>query len=305
MVQHVYDSELKIKLEGIWCPMATPLKKDGETDIARARELVDFLITNGVDGLFPLGTSGEFALLSDKERKAMAESVVDQTNGRVPVAVGVSDPCFEKVLGFSKEAKDIGADAIVATPPYYYTITDEAMYLFYKKLSEESELPVVVYNIPEWTHNFVSPDVVKRLADEKLVIGMKYTEYNFLNLMKFHKAAAGKIAVFTGSDALTCTNLEFGGSGAVIGISNVAPEKASSIFDEFKKGNLKKAKDIQTELLPVIEAIGIGKFPAGLKEAMKLVGMSVGEVKAPLLPLTTAERKVVREFISRSGLIGK
>lgn len=302
---HVSDLELKLKLEGIWCPMVTPLRKDGSVDIAKARELVDFLITNGVDGLFPLGTSGEFALLSDKERKAMAEAVVDQTNGRVPVAVGVSDPCYEKVLGFSNEARDAGAEAIVATPPYYYTVTDEAIYQFYKKLSEESELPLIIYNIPEWTHNFISPEVVKRLADEKLIVGMKYTEYNFLNLMKFHEAANGKIAIFTGSDALTYSNFEFGGSGAVIGISNVAPKKSSSIFDEFKRGNLQKAKEIQTELLPVIEAIGTGKFPAGLKEAMKLVGMPVGDVKAPLLPLTPAERKVVSQFMSVSGLIAK
>lgn len=285
--------------------MATPLNKDGTIDIAKTRELVDFLITGGVDGLFPLGTSGEFALLSREERKKVADTVVDQANGRVPVAIGVSDPCFENVLQFSKVAKNAGGDAIVATPPYYYTITDEAMYRFYEKLSGESDMPLLAYNIPEWTHNFIPVDVVKRLADKKLIVGMKYTEYNFLNLLRFLEAVKGKIAVFTGSDAMTCTNFEFGGSGAVIGISNVVPKKASSIFDEFKKGNITKARELQKELLPVIEAIGIGKFPAGLKEAMKLVDMPVGDVKPPLLPLTLAERDKVRKFMQQSGSLKK
>ena len=137
--------------------MATPLKKDGNIDMAQTKALVDFLLDGGVDGLFPLGTSGEFALLSDVERKTAAETVVDQANGRVPVAIGVSDPCFDKVLRYSMDAKNAGADAIVATPPYYYTVTDEAIYQFYKKLSHESELPLLTYNIPEWTHNFNPP----------------------------------------------------------------------------------------------------------------------------------------------------
>ena len=283
--------------------MATPLNKDGIFDPATTRVLVDFLIEGGIDGLLPLGTSGEFALLPDSERKEVTEVVIDQTNGRVPVVVGVSDPSIERVLQFSREAKDAGADAIIATPPYYFTTTSEGLYQFYKKLSEDTEMPLMIYNIPEWTHCIVPPDIVKRLADEELVVGMKYTEYNFLTLLKFHQEIKGKIAIFTGSDALAHSNLEFGGSGAVVGIANVAPKEASRIFDEFKRGNLKKARQTQMELLPVIEAIGIGKFPAGLKEAMKLVGMPVGEVKAPLLPLTPSEKKQVRDYMQLSGLL--
>jgi len=283
--------------------MATPLKKDGSLDSATTRILVDFLIDRGIDGLLPLGTSGEFALLSDSERREITNVVVDQANGRVPVVVGVSDSSIEKILQYSRYAKDAGADAIIAVPPYYFTTTNEGLYQFYKKLSEDTGMPLMIYNIPEWTHCLVPPDIVKRLADEKLVVGMKYTEYNFLTLLRFHQEIKGKIAIFTGSDALAYSNLEFGGSGAVIGISNVAPRESAKIFDEFKSGNLRKAKELQMKLLPVIEAIGIGKFPAGLKEAMKLVGIPVGEVKPPLLPLTGIEKKLVRNLMRQSGLL--
>ena len=282
--------------------MATPLTKDGKIDARRLREFVDYLIDGGVDGLFPLGTTGEFALLSDDERREVAAVVIDQANGRVPVAVGVSDPCIERVLGFSEHAKDTGADAVVATPPYYYTLTEEAIYQFYAKLAGEISSPLILFNIPEWTHNFVPPNIVKRLTDEGCIVGMKYTEYNFLNLQKFLSAAKSKIAVFTGSDALTCSNLEFGGAGAVIGISNVAPKESAMIFDEFKKGNLTKARQIQSRFLPLIEAIGTGKYPAAVKEAMKVVGMPLGEVKKPLLPLSAEEKRSVREKLRIANL---
>ena len=291
------------KLEGIVAPMATPLKRDERIDTKGTRALVNFLIDGGIDGLFALGTSGEFALLDREDRKTMVETVVDETNGRVPVLAGVSDPSLENVLAFAKDAEDAGADAIVATSPYYYTTSEEGLLGHFEAIALNSDLPLIVYNIPEWTHLFVPPSVVQRLAEKKLIVGMKYTEYNLLNLLRFLKTAGKRIAIFTGSDAMTFTNLGFGGSGAVIGVANVAPKLASAVYDEFKRGNLDAARQAQWKLLPIIEAIGIGRFPAGLKEAMRVVGMPVGGVKRPLQRLTEAERNSVAVFLRESGLL--
>lgn len=291
------------KLEGIVAPMATPLTRDDRIDTKGTRALVNFLIDGGIDGLFPLGTSGEFALLDREERKTMIQTVVDETNGRVPVLAGVSDPSLENVLAFAKDAEDAGADAIVATSPYYFTTSEDGLFGHFETIARKGGLPLIVYNIPEWTHLFISPNVIQRLAEKKLIVGMKYTEYNLLNLLRFLKTAGKRIAIFTGSDAMTLTNLEFGGSGAVIGVANVAPKLASSVFDEFKRGNLDAARKAQWDLLPIIEAIGIGRFPAGLKEAMKIIGTPVGGVKRPLQSLTDAERNTVVDFLRESGLL--
>src|SRR2546426_2716919 len=204
------------KLEGIVAPMATALTRDEKVDVKTTRALVDFLIAGGIDGLFPLGTSGEFALFYREERKPDLETVVHQKNGRVPVLAGVSEPSLENVLAFAKDAEDAGADAIVATPPYYYTTGEDGLFGHFETIARKSSLPLILYNIPEWTHLFVPTSVVQRLAEKQLIVGMKYTEYNLLNLLRFLTVAGKRIAIFTGSDAMTLTNLESGGSGGGI-----------------------------------------------------------------------------------------
>jgi len=294
---------MKLKLEGIWTPIPTPLTNQGKVDPDATRKLVDFHIQAGIDGLLPLGTSGEFALLSREEREGLVRTVVDQADNRVPVVAGVSDPSIENVIQLSSDAKKAGADGVIATPPYYFTTTDEGHYHHFKTISESIDLPLLIYNIPEWTHSFVAPDTVQRLSDEKLVVGMKYTEYNFLNLIRFLKASRSRISIFAGSDAMAYTNLEFGGSGAIIGSANVAPKVASKIFDDYKQGDLRGARESQEKLLPVIEALGVGKYPAALKQAMSLIGMPVGPLKEPLQALSAAEKRIVAGHLRSGGFL--
>src|SRR5207302_11372273 len=128
---------------------------------------------------------------------------------------------------------------------------------------------------------------------KKLIVGMKYTEYDLLNLLRVLKVAGKRIAIFAGSDVMTFTNLEFGGSGGVIGVANVAPKLASSVLDEFKHGNLEAARLAQSKLLPIIVACSVGIFSAGLKEAMRMVGMLVGGLRSPLQCLTGVEPRSV------------
>jgi len=216
---------------------------------------------------------------------------------------GVSDPSIERVLQLSSDAKKAGADAVIATPPYYFTTTDEGHYHHFKTISENIDLPLLIYNIPEWTHSFVTPETVQRLADEKIVVGMKYTEYNFLNLIRFLKESRNKISIFAGSDALAYSNLEFGGAGAIIGSANVAPRVASKIFDDYKKGDLSGARESQERLLPIIMALSVGKYPAALKEAMSLIGVPVGPLKEALQALSVAEKRIVAGLLKSGGFL--
>jgi 4-hydroxy-tetrahydrodipicolinate synthase len=294
---------MKLKLEGIWTPMVTPMKAHGEIDLKATRELADRLIEGGVDGLFPLGTTGEFALLTPSERNQIVRTVVDEANGRLPVIAGISDPSTENVLKFASDAEAAGVDGVIATTPFYYSTTPEGIYRHFRLLANKIDLPLILYNIPEWTHTFATPKVVGRLAREGLIAGIKYTEYNLLRLLEFITEVRGNIPVLNGSDAMTFTNLEFGGSGAIIGVSNLVPELASRLFDEFRRGNLSAARELQTELLPFIQAMGVGQFPAGLKEAMNLSGYRVGGTRDPVPPLLPAEKRAVRAFLAKTGKV--
>ena len=282
--------------------MPTPFERSGEVAVGRLKELTDYLIEKGVDGLFPLGTTGEFALLDREERRRVISTVVDRANSRVPVLAGICDPSPRNAISFAKDAADAGADGVVATPPYYYRVGEDGLYTHFKTIHESVSLPLVLYNIPEWTHNFVPVSVVSKLARENVVIGMKYTEYNFLNLLRFIEAVGSSISVLTGSDAMTYSCLEAGGSGAVISVANIMPREASSIFDLFRQGKLEEARKVQESILPAIEAAGIGYFPAGLKEAMSIAGFSVGTVREPQTPLTEGEKETVRVLLGKAGL---
>jgi len=285
--------------------MPTPFTPDGDIDGGRVRQLVEFLLEGGVDGLFPLGTTGEFALLSRSERKKVVSLTVDAANGRVPVLCGVSDPATENVRCFIRDAEDAGSDGVVVTPPYYFRLKGEQeCYSYFSGISRMTDLPLFVYNIPEWTGTLIPAEALSRLAEEGLIAGMKYTEYNLLALLKYIDSLKGRIALFTGSDAMAYTNMEFGGDGAIIAVSNVAPRRAASIYDLLESGDAEGARRAQQGLLPAIEAIGIGDFPAGLKEAMRLVGMPVGNPRWPISPLNPESRREVRKLLSRAGLTG-
>lgn len=281
--------------------MPTPFTRDGGVDEKRLRELTDYLIEGGVDGLFPLGTTGEFALLDRIERRRVVEVVVEHANSRVPVLAGVSDPSPSNAVVYASDAADVGADGVVATPPYYFRVGDEGLHTHFRMIYESISLPLVLYNIPEWTHNYVPLSVVSRLAEEGAIVGMKYTEYNMLNLLRFIGAVGRKIAVFTGSDAMTYACLEAGGSGAVISVSNILPKRASSIFDLVETGKLREALKVQDSIMPAIEAAGIGYFPAGLKEAMRIVGFPVGDVRKPQTTLSDEEKEKVKALIKAAG----
>lgn len=290
---------MTLAMRGIWSPMPTPFKRGGDVDEKRLGELTDYLIEGGIDGLFPLGTTGEFPLLERAERKRIVEIVADRANGRVPVLAGICDPSPRNAVAYGRDAADAGADGLVATPPYYYRLAEGGIYNHFKMIKESVTLPLVVYNIPEWTHNFVPVSVMTRLADEGVVVGMKYTEYNMLNLLEFIEAVGDKIAVMTGSDAMAFECLEAGGSGAVISISNIFPARASSIYDLVRAGKHLEALKVQRSLLPAIEAAGLGYFPAGLKEAMRAAGFPVGTVREPQTPLDKEQKAEVRALIGR------
>jgi len=283
--------------------MPTPLDSTGEIDVKKIPELVDYLLEGGVDGLFPLGTTGEFAFLSEEERHLMIKGVVDSTNGRVPVAAGISDTSIERVIRNAKDAEQLGVDAVVATPPFYFSVGEEGIYNFVSTISNRTNIPLILYNIPDYTRNPVSVDLLRRMIDEELIVAMKYTENNLSKLIQYLRASNSRISIFNGTFALTYSCLSFGGSGSVISVANIDPKNASRIYDAFRTGRLKEAAKTQLELAKVDQILSVGVFPAAMKYAMELLGQKVGGPKPPIPPLSDSEKTIVKRLLAEAKLL--
>ncbi|MFQ5762088.1 MAG: dihydrodipicolinate synthase family protein, partial [Candidatus Bathyarchaeia archaeon] len=164
-----------LRLHGVICPIITPFAKDGSLEEDALKTHVEFLIDNGVHGIFPLGTAGEFALLSARERRRVVEVTAEATQGRVPVLAGVSDPGSGNAAEYARAAEKAGADAVVATPPYYYAVDARGVQAHFETIADAVEIPLILYNIPSWTHVSIPADVVLKLAENNYVVAMKHT----------------------------------------------------------------------------------------------------------------------------------
>ncbi len=293
----------KSMLKGLIIPMLTPLDAEGRLDIDALNSHVDFLIEGGAHGLFPLGTAGEFALLSKDERLRVIEVVVDRADGRVPVYAGVADPSTNNAIEYAKAAKDFGADAVVATSPYYYKTNEDGLLNHFRSIAEETEIYLIIYNIPYWTYQSIPLSVAEKLAETDLIIGMKYTTNDLNSFQKYVRALGNKLSMLIGADSLFYSALEFGADGAVVGGANVAPNIFAEIYNAHIRGDREASIKAQKRVLPIADIMELGTFPSSLKEAMAVIGKPLGGVRRPLTSLSASDKIKVAESLRSIGLI--
>lgn len=290
---------------GIIVPVVTPFRVDGSVNHEALGSLVRRLIDSGVHGIMPLGTSGEFALLSQAEREEVVRTVVEAAGGRVPVIAGVSDPGTRNAVENALKAEKLGADAVIATAPYYYHVSAEGVFEHFRTLSRSVSVPVMVYNIPSYTHTAIPLGTLKRIAELDGVVGMKFTTTDFHEFLEaLYETRSDKFSVMIGSDSMIFQAVEAGADGAVTGLANVAPKECVEIYGRLRSGDARGALEVQRRVFPLARAMGVGDFPAALKEAMRIVGFDAGGVRAPLRPLSEDERKIVKRAVEESGVAG-
>lgn len=287
---------------GLIVPIVTPFKGTSmsEVDVESFDRLVDYLIEGGVSGLMPLGTSGEFALMNLAEKEAVVRRVVDRTNGRVPVVAGVSEPGTTNAVLLARKVKDIGADAMIATGPFYYKTNDYGLLNHYQMLLEQVELPLMIYNIPAYTGYNIPPSVVKSLADKNQgrVTGVKFTTNDLSLFLEYLRLVGNDMQVMIGADSIFIAALELGAAGGVLGSANVLPRETRGIFDNYSRGNNNEARRLQALIDGFTEVMGIGTYPAAIKFALRLLKLPCGEVRPPLVPLKEEEQEKVKKSLA-------
>ncbi len=277
---------MNFKLQGIIVPIVTPFDQADTIDMAAIPRLVDHLIAAGVAGLFPAGTTGEGFLLTLDERRQLAEAVIAAAAGRVPVIVHTGTPTTAETIALTQHAQAAGAQAVAILPPYVYHHSDEALLRHYCTVAHSvPDLPIFLYNFPAISHNTLSSALILALrADAPNIIGMKDSSGSLETLTQVLAATNGEFNAINGGDGQALMALAMGFDGCVSGNANVVPELMVALYRAVTTGDLPQARKLQQQLNQVRVILGDGGNLSLFKAMLAKRGVTVGDVRAPLLP---------------------
>lgn len=275
-----------MEIKGIITAMVTPFDENQKINETAARQLVDKLISQGVHGLFILGTNGEFHVLSDDEKVEFAKIVIDQAAHRVPVYVGAGACGTQETIKLAQRMEAVGADALSVISPYFIAPTQQELADHYRKVAEAVNIPIIMYNIPKNTGINIEPETVKSLIGVKNIAGIKDSSGNMENMQGYIDAGKNSdFVVLVGSDSKILPALKIGAAGAIAGTSNVIAELDVSIYENYLKGNLEVAEQAQKDIDVLRGVLKLGTVPSVMKRAVTLLGINVGDARYPVSKL--------------------
>lgn len=282
--------------------IVTPFR-NGEIDEERLRELVEFQIENGTDGIVPCGTTGEASTLDYDEHDRVIEIVVQQAKKRVPVIAGTGSNSTKEAIEITEHAKRVGADGALLVTPYYNKPTQEGLYRHYKTVAESVALPQILYNVPGRTGVNMLPETVARLADISNIVGIKEASGSLQQVSEIISLCGDGIEVLSGDDFITFPIMACGGSGVISVTANIMPKEVAGLVDAFNAGNLEEARRLHLKLLRISNAMFIETNPTPVKTALGLMGKCDDEVRLPLAPMSEANRNKLAAVMKEYKLI--
>jgi 4-hydroxy-tetrahydrodipicolinate synthase len=293
------------QLSGVLVALASPLKRDGAVDEAAVGRLVEHVLAGGVHGLLPLGSTGETASLDEVARRQVLAAVVKAANGRVPVICGVAQSQLSSARAEVEAAAKLGADAALVAPPFYYPIDQAGVLAFYRQVAERAAVPLLAYNIPQFTKVVIEPATLATLAREGTIHGVKDSSRDFEYFEGVCVATRDIPAfrIFTGSDTMLLASLAMGGAGTICGAANIAPHWVVRIFDEFQRGDLEAARSSQDQLYELVMALRAGVFPSAIKAALHVLGICEPWTAPPVRQLDANLESRLRARLTELGLL--
>ena len=283
--------------KGAYTALVTPFHKDGKVNFEKLRELVEWQIQEGIDGIVALGTTGESSTMSHEEDDAVAECVIETANGRIPIVCGAGSNSTQTQLEKTIRYKKMGADAVLLISPYYNKANEEGMYRHFATVGDQVDIPIVLYNVPGRTGCAISPACVARLAKHPNVVAIKEASGNISYAAHVAKSLSKDFAMFSGNDDMIVPILSLGGSGVISVLSNLLPAEVHAMTAAYFSGDVEKARDIQLKYLELIDALFCEVNPIPVKEAMNQMGMEVGAYRLPLCEISEAGRERVRKAL--------
>ncbi|UFT98780.1 4-hydroxy-tetrahydrodipicolinate synthase [Radiobacillus kanasensis] len=283
--------------KGIISAMLTPFHEDQTIDEQTTRRQVNRLIDNGIHGLFILGTNGEFFNMDEDEKVEFAKIVVDEVKGRIPVCAGTGTIRTDEVIRLTQRMEEVGVDMISVITPYLMTISQQELIDHYLSIAESTSLPILIYHMPQRTNNVLAPESVAFLSTIPNIVGIKDSTGDFDQILKFIEVTGDDFSVYSGADSLILWTLQAGGAGAIAATSNLFPALVSSIYTNWKEGDLDAARKAQEQLRPIRNASSMASTPAVFKKAMQLLGEPVGPARFPVKEIDIEVTKEIEKVL--------
>jgi len=289
--------------QGSFVAMVTPFR-NGEVDEAKLRELVEFHIAHGTDGLIPCGTTGESPGLTPDEHRRIVEVVIEAARGRIRVVAGTGSNSTAQAIELTKHAERAGAAGALVVNPYYNKPTQEGLYRHFRAVAESVAIPILVYNIQSRTAVNVETDTLARLVrDVASVAGVKEASGSLDQMSQVIAACGPDFSVLSGDDNITLPLLAIGGSGVVSVIANIVPRETADLVHAALDGDWKRARDLHYRLFPLARAAFLETNPIPIKEAMAMAGMLEPEFRLPMCRMSDANREKLRAILKPYALV--
>ena len=269
--------------EGSFVAIVTPFK-NGEVDAAALRDLIEFHIANGTNGIVPCGTTGESATLSHAEHEEVIRLSVETCKGRIPVLAGTGSNATQEAIELTLRAQKIGADGALLITPYYNKPTQEGLFQHFSIVAKETDIPIILYNVPSRTSINMLPRTVARLSSVNNIVGIKEASGSLVQVSEIIDSCGPDFEVISGEDPLTWPILAIGGKGVISVTANLVPDKFAKLVDAARTGDVETAKALHYELLKLNDTMFIETNPIPVKAALALMGRIQNEFRAPLCP---------------------
>jgi len=286
--------------KGCGVALVTPFK-DGKINFDKLGEIVEYHIENNTDALIVCGTTGEASTMSDEEQLATIKFVIDKTNKRIPVIAGTGSNKTAHSIHLSKETEKFGADGLLIITPYYNKTTPSGIVAHFKAIAESVNIPIIAYNVPGRTGVNIQPSTLVELSKIKNIVAVKEASGDIAQIAEIARLVPEDFAIYSGNDDMILPLLSLGGHGVISVVANICPRETHDLVDKFFQRDLEGSRNLQLDMKPLIDSLFIEVNPIPVKTAMNLLGFEMGDLRLPLVEMSSSNLEILKKELSNYG----
>ena len=295
--------DTKVDWHGSFAVIVTPFTRDGDIDEEAYRQVIDLVIDAGCHGLISAGSTGQFFLMSHEERKRVFEVAADHVAGRIPVLAGTSATRTDDVIDLTRHARAVGCDGVMVLPPIYIGVELRELREFYRRISEEGGLPIMLYNSPLAVRSDMRADFVLELTETANVVAIKDSSRDLQQVADLIRTCGHRIRVFVGEENQLLAGMAMGADGAVAMVPQVVGSMAVELYEAAARGDYETARGLHEKIKRVYDLFDVGNGYVCIKECMNMLGKPGGYSREPMLPLTDDQRRRLQKILQDVGLL--